>query len=121
MSWIKKFLAYFLGQAAYQYTFGQIKKRATLIYLKTLQAARRSLILTISVFFILQMMVLSFLGLVITGVWLMPLDDTQTKLYILFSFFGFAFFVPLIGLCFLLSDRVWFRLSGAEQLLKKSN
>lgn len=120
MNWVKKILSYLLGQLAYQYAFGQVKKKALLIYLKTLQATRRSFIAAIAVFCILQLMVFGFLGTVITAVWLLPLEDVNTKLYILLGFFGFLFLIPLIGLCIFLSERVWFRASGAEQLLKES-
>jgi Zn-dependent protease with chaperone function len=118
MGWLRKTFSYFLGQMAYQYAFGQVKKKAVLIYLKTLQAMRRSLIVTLIIFCFLQLMVLGFLGASVTAIWLLP-QDTNTKLYILLSFFALLFFVPFTALCFFLSEKMWFRFSGAEKLLKE--
>ncbi|MES2802315.1 MAG: hypothetical protein V4654_07470 [Bdellovibrionota bacterium] len=119
MSWLRKIFSYFLGQMAYQYAFGHVKKKAVLIYLKTLQAMRRSLMVALIIFCILQLMVLGFLGAVATAIWLLP-QDTNTKLYILLSFFAFLFIIPFVALCYIFSERLWFRLSGAEKLLKEA-
>lgn len=118
MHWLRKIFSYFLGQLAYQYAFKLAKQKAMLIYLKTLQAMRRSLLLAILVFCFLQIMIFSFFGLSITAIWLLPTQDLNTKLYILLGFFGFLFVVPALGFVYLLSERFWFRLSGAEQMLK---
>lgn len=120
MNWMRKIFSFFLSQMAYKYAFGQVKKKAILIYLKMLQATRRSIIIALLAFFTLQLMIFGFLGMVITGVWLLPLEDVNAKLYILLGFFGVLFLVPLIGLSIFLSERFWFRLSGAEQMLKDS-
>lgn len=118
MSWVRKIFSYFLGQMAYQFVFGQVKKKATLIYLKTLQAMRRSLVAALAVFCILQLMIFGFLGAVVTSIWLLP-HDVNTKLYFLLSFFAVIFILPFVALCFALSERLWFRLSGAEKILKE--
>lgn len=118
MGWLGKIFSYLLGQMAYQYAFGKVKKKAVLIYLKTLQAMRRSMLIAVLTFCFLQLMILGFLGTVVTAIWLSP-QDTTTKLYILLSFFAFLFFVPFIVLCVVFSQRVWFRVSGAEKLLKE--
>ncbi len=105
-----------LGQVAYQAVRGKIKQRALLIYLKALQAMRRSLILVVLVFIVLQVMVLSFFGAMFAAVWLWPEIDLTTKLWILFGVCGSLFLVPCAGLCLVFSDSVWFRLSGAKQM-----
>ena len=120
MSWLQKIFSYGLTQLAYQFAFKQVKRKAVLVYLKTLQAVRRSIIAAICVFFALQFMVFAFFGAVITGIWLLPVSDTSTKLCILLGFFGLLFILSTIGLCVFLSERHWFKLSGAEQLLKDS-
>ena len=102
---------------AYQYIFGQVKKKAVLIYLKTLQAVRRSLVAAILIICFLQLMIFGFLGLVLTVIWILP-ADLNTKIYILLGFFSFIFFVPLMAVCFFLSERLWFRKSGAENFIK---
>jgi TRAP-type C4-dicarboxylate transport system permease small subunit len=105
---------------AYQWVFKQAKRKAMLVYLKTLQAVRRSLIAAICVFFALQFIVFSFFGAVISGIWLLPVSDVSTKLYILLGFFALIFFIYTAGLCVLLSERQWFKLSGAEKILQDS-
>lgn len=117
MSWLGKTFSYFVGQMAYKFAFGQVKRKALLIYLKTLQAMRRSIILAFLIFCFIQLMVLGFLGTAVTAIWLLP-QDTNTKLYILLGFFAFLFTIPFLALCFILSERMWFRFSGAEKLLK---
>jgi hypothetical protein len=64
-------------------------------------------------------MVLGFLGFSITAIWLLPDQDTQVKLYYLLSFFGFLFFIPAIAFMYLFSDKIWYRVSGAEKILKE--
>lgn len=118
MGWLRKIFSYFLSQMAYQYAVGHVKKKAILIYLKTLQAMRRSLMVAVVAFCFLQVMIFGFLGSVVTAVWLLP-QDIDTKLYILLGFFAFMFVIPFIAICFFLSERMWFRLSGAEKLLKE--
>lgn len=118
MSWLRKIFSYFLGQMAYQFIFGRVKKKAVLIYLKTLQAMRRSLMVSLIVFCFLQLMVFGFLGAVVTAIWLLP-QDSNTKLLILLGFFAFLFIIPFVALCYFLSERLWFRISGAEKLLKE--
>lgn len=117
MGWLSKSAPYFLGQMAYQYAFGKVKTKAILIYLKTLQAMRRSLAVGLIVFCILQFMVFGFLGIIVTAIWLLP-EDTNAKLSILLGFFAVIFFVPFIALCYLLSERVWFRASGVKNLIE---
>ena len=105
---------------AFQFAFKKIKRKALLVYLKTLQAVRRSIIVAVCVFFALQIIVFSFFGVVVTGIWLLPVSETSTKLFILLGFFGLLMIVSTIGLCVFLSERHWLKLSGAEQLLKDS-
>ncbi|AZZ38137.1 hypothetical protein CIK05_15450 [Bdellovibrio sp. qaytius] len=118
MGFTRKIFSYFLSQMAYQYAFGKVKKKAVLIYLKALQAMRRSMLIAVMVFCFLQLMIFGFLGTVATAIWLMP-QDTNTKLYYLLGFFAFIFTVPFVALCFIFSEKLWFRISGAEKLLKE--
>lgn len=104
----------------YQYAFNQVKKKAILIYLKTLQATRRSIMIALLVFFTLQLMVFAFFGFAVTAIWLLPIPDVTTKLFMLLGFFSFIFLIPALALCFFLSERFWFRHSGVEQMLKNS-
>lgn len=118
MGWIRKIFSYFLSQMAAQYAIGQVKRKAILVYLKTLQAMRKSILLGLLIFCFIQMMVIGFFGSVVTAIFLLP-QDTDTKLYILLGFFGFLFMIPFVGLCIMLSEKMWYRFSGTEKLLEK--
>jgi hypothetical protein len=117
MHWVRKSLSFLISQMAYKFAFGQIRQRALLVYLKALQAARRSLMTAMALFFVLQLMVLGFIGTLVTAIWLWP-TDTETKLFTLLGIFGACFLIPLIALLFFFSERLWFKASGADQLLK---
>ena len=120
MTWVKQIISYFFGQLAYQFLFSQLKKKAILTYLKTLKIIRQSLLATILLLVALQLMTLGLIGVVITGVWLYPTEDLQTKLWILFALFSVLFLIPCLGLFLFFSEKTWLRFSGAEKLLEKT-
>lgn len=120
MSWILQIVVFLMKTLFYQHAFRQAKKTGLLTYLKILQVTRKSLILAVFLFFFLQMMFFGFIGLVVTGVWLWPTDDLHLKLWVLFGVFSFLFLVPALGLFFIFSDRMWFRLSGAKKMLEEA-
>ena len=107
-----------ISQLFYRFALNKVKRKAILVYLKTLQAARKSLIAAILIFATLQLMMLGLLGSLVVSVWLIPTDDLQTKLFILLGVFGSLFLVPVLLLVYFLSEKTWFRLSRAEELLK---
>ena len=121
MTWFKQILSYLLGQFAYQFFIKQVKKKAILTYLKTLKIIRQSLLATILLLVTLQLMSLGLVGLLVTGVWLFPVEDLHTKLWILFTLFSIIFLIPCLGLFLFFSEKTWLRLSGAEKLLSKNN
>lgn len=63
-------------------------------------------------------MVLGFVGAVVSGIWLLPVEDNTVRLWILFSTFSAFFLIPFIALLVLLSEKTWFKASGADELLK---
>lgn len=95
----------------------EAKKRTLVLYLKTLQITRRSLMAAILVFVILQMAVLGLMGALICGVLLLP-QDFETKLWILFGLFSLLFTLPLVAFSFILSESTWFKYSGAKDLIR---
>lgn len=117
MEWLFRLLSFLLKTLFYQYTFRRVKKSGLLVYLKALQIVRKSILLAVLLFFFLQIMLFGFVGMIVMGVWLWPTDDIQLKLWVLFGTFAFLFIVPVTGLCFALSDKVWYKMSGAEQLM----
>ena len=92
----------------------QIKRRGMLAYLRMLQVVRRSVVATIAVICVLQLMVIGAVGVFVTGV-LLTNQDPAAKLWILLAGFLFILAIPLIGLAIVLSERFWFKLSGAEK------
>ncbi len=121
ISWLGKLLSYSLGQAAYQYFFSQVRKKAVLTYLKTLKVVRQSLLAAVFILISLQLMIIGLVGALVSGVFLNPNLDIQTKLWILFSVFLLLFFIPCVGLLFFFSERRWLKISGAEKLLTDKN
>ena len=118
MDWLRKISEFFLRQLAYQYAIQRARRKMTLMYLKAVQAARRSLLAAILIFFVLQLMILGFLGAGITAIWLYPTPDLESKLYLLLAFFSILFLIPAVGLGIFFSERVWFRLSGAKEMVE---
>jgi CBS domain containing-hemolysin-like protein len=114
---MSKILTFFIRQLAFKYLFNQLRQRAVLIYLKTLQVTRQSLLIAIALFIMLQLMVFGFIGTVITAVWLWP-TSIENKLMSLLLIFAFLLVVPLFGLIFFFSERYWFKASGAAQMIK---
>jgi len=98
----------------------QLKRRGVLFYLKAVQGLRRGLAGSLAVFLFFQIMILSFVGAVVTGVLLLP-HDQNTKLLILFGVFAFSFGVPFVCLLVLFSEKIWFQVSGAEKMVKDLN
>jgi hypothetical protein len=109
-------LSFLLKTLSYNFAFQQAKKKGLLIYLKVLQIARKSLLFSFVIFLFLQTMILGFIGAVATGIWLLPVEDLKTKLWILFSTFGILFLIPLIIVMILFSERTWYKLSGLDKL-----
>lgn len=99
-----------------KFAVNKVRQRAMLAYLKVLQATRRSLIAAVSLFFFLQIMVLGFIGSVVTAVWLWG-PDLDSKLQILFIVFAACFLLPLLILFYIFSEGVWLKASGAAEIM----
>lgn len=100
-----------------QRLLSEAKRRSLIAYLRIVQGSRRALIGLILGIFVLQLMILAFVGALVSGVWLLDLD-TQTKLWILFGTSATLFLLPACLLIYAFSERVWFRASGAEQIVR---
>ena len=97
----------------------RLKTKGVLVYLRALQIVRMSLAGALALFLVLQLMVIGFVGAIATGVWLLP-QESEIKLWILFGVFAFFFVIPFAALLFVFSDRVWFEMSGARDLVERS-
>lgn len=120
MSWVFSLLSYVLRGYIYRFTMKSLRKKGLLIYLKFLQILRKSLLLAAVIFFALQMMLFGFMGALVSGIWLLPFESTEAKLTVLFVLFSLMFLVPFSCLFFLFSERLWYKVSGAEQLINPS-
>ncbi len=117
MDWLLRFISFLIKTLFYQYTFRRVKRSGLLVYLKALQLIRKSLLLMVFLFFFFQMMIFGMIGMIVFGVWLWPTQDLELKLWVLFGISSFLFLLPVAGLLFAFSDRVWFKLSGAQKLV----
>ena len=68
------------------------------------------------VFSILQMMIIGFIGTIIAGIFLLP-QDFESKVWILFFVFIGLFIIPFAVLIYALSEKIWYKASGADELL----
>ena len=112
---MKNFLIFIFKQLFLKFAFDTAKKKAVVIYLKVLQAARKSLLFAFIIFSFFQLMILGMIGSIATGVWLLPIDDQHIKLLILFVAFMLMFIIPIGLLSFFFSEKNWLKLSGAEK------
>lgn len=116
MSWIFEIASFLVRGFLYRQAVRQAEKKAILFLLKALQAARMSLAAALAVFFVIQLMIFGLIGAAVTGLWLMPWEQ-ETKLWVLFGVSAGLFLIPLGLLLVFFSERVWYRLSGAESLV----
>lgn len=72
--------------------------------------------LLLAAFLMLQIMVLAGFGTLITGFMLWDTDQTF-KLQLLFGIFLGLCGLPALALAVLFSERLWYKLSGAEKLV----
>lgn len=119
MAWIFDILYFIARSLFYKQAAKRAKVQGVLIYLKTLQVARLSLVGILVVFSLVQLILFGFVGALITGVWLLP-QDPQMKLEILFGIFVVLFVALLALLIFAFSEKIWYNLSGAEEMVEKN-
>ncbi len=113
-----KLISFFLKTISYQFAFEKAKRKSVLIYLKIVSAVRKSLILAILLFVTLQLMVIGMIGAIVSGVWLLPIEDHAVRIWILFSFFATLFLIPFIILVIAFSEKTWLKISRATELMK---
>jgi hypothetical protein len=103
-----------------QRTIIEAKKTGFLIYIKTLQVARKSLAGALLVFVLLQFLVSGFFGAVISIIFLLP-NDLETKLYLLLILCTGIFAMTLLGFIYVMSERVWYKAAKVDALLEELN
>jgi hypothetical protein len=116
MKWLIDILIFLFRTLVYRQAARGIQKKGVLFYLKSLQVIRKTLAGSIFVFLFLQTMVIGFIGSLVVGIFLLP-EDLNTKLWVLLGVFSAFFILPMICLIYIFSEKVWYRLSGAEQMM----
>jgi hypothetical protein len=96
-----------------RFAFTHFRRKGQIIYLRTLQAVRRSLLAAILFICCLQLIVIGFVGTFVAGV-LLTNEEPTVKLWILLAGFLTVLLLPIFGLTFLLSERTWYRYSGVS-------
>lgn len=117
MNWIVKILWMIIRNRAKARLMLSMRRQGVIAYLRTLQLTRKLIALALLSFFFLQSIVLAGVGALVTGVWLLDLDP-QAKLMTLFCVFTALFLFPIAGLIWLLSESLWYRVSGAKKLVE---
>lgn len=113
MNWLLRMIWIFWGKQA---LVRECKRRSLAVYLRAIRATRLSVIGLLATFLFLQLMMLAGVGALVTGFMLWE-KDFQAKLEILFWVFTGAFGLPAIALMILLSEWLWFRMSGASKMM----
>jgi hypothetical protein len=116
--WLKNPICYFFQALVVKAAWLQYQRQGVLIYLKSLQAIRRGVAGSLLVFLFLQTMILGLVGTSVAVVFLAVEDGTH-RLWALLGIFAVLFIVPLLTICYLMSERAWFRLSGAGPLVEQ--
>lgn len=112
-------LFFFIQNFLIKKFFKEAKTKGLLVYLNALQLARKSLLASFFIFTFLQLMIWGFIGAVISGILLLP-QDLETKIVILFGVCLGLFFIPLCILIYILSEKVWYKASGAEKIVEST-
>ncbi len=115
MNLIFRFVLFLLGNHAKARMLRDIRAKGVIFYLRAIQTSRLLLIGALTAFLVLQVMMISGFGMLLTGFWLWD-TEAATKVEILFWIFTGLFSVPFVLLLILLSERLWFRLSGAKDI-----
>lgn len=101
-----------------RWVINQTKKAGVLFYLRFLAMARQSLIGLILIIFAFQVLIFSVVGLVLTGIYLAPLES-EAKVWVLFGVCCFTLFVAAILMAYAFSEKTWLQYSGANEMIAK--
>lgn len=97
----------------------RLKLEGLKTYLKTLQVARLSAVGIVCLLVALQLMCLGLLVMVAAAVYLAPLAE-DVKLWVIFGTGAVLFTLPFLALTILLSERLWYHVSGAQEMVQKT-
>lgn len=97
--------------------WAQYKHERVLVYIKFLRVVRKGSAGYLLALFFLHSLVVGFFGSSVIIV-LLATEDPRTRLWALLAIFVTALLVSLGVIACLLSERVWFKASGAEKQVK---
>jgi hypothetical protein len=83
-----------------------------------MQGTRHALLAALLTFFFLQTIVFAAGGALVTGFWLWDYD-LHLKLQLAFGICLGMFFLPVLLLAVIFSERLWYRVSGAEKMVNE--
>ena len=114
---LRLLVSYFL-QREEKRIFQKTQAKGVLIYLKTLNGVRRSLMAAMLIFFIFQVVAFSFACMIGFGLWLLPWE-LETKLWVGFGLSATGFIVPILICAFVFQEKIWYKVSQADQWIDK--
>jgi hypothetical protein len=94
------------------------KKKGLLFYLRVLQGIRSSIIGIVALVLAFQLCILSFVGLVLTSLYLAPIES-ETKIWILLILCALIVVAVTTVLIYALSEKTWLKHSGVKDLVVK--
>lgn len=115
---IGRFLLFFFLQNEEKKLVKRTQVKGVLIYLKTVNNVRRSLMMGLGLIFAFQIVVFAFFGMMICGLWLTPIE-LETKIWIAFGVSSCLFLIPLAICLYCFQEKIWFKVSQAEQWIDK--
>jgi len=122
LNWLVRLILTLFGQHLKLKLVYEAKRKGLAAYMRAIQGTRRLMILVLVGALMLQLMMLSAVGALVTGFLLWD-HDFQAKIEILFWIFSAMFAVPAGLLTAIFSERLWYKASGAKRMmdeLKKS-
>jgi|GEM_PF-1152482 len=114
MTWLRRLLVWAFRMWGGKFAMTHMRRKGLIVYLRALQAIRKSVLVAIAFFCLIQLMLMGLVGTFVTGV-LLSNQEPASKLWILLAGFLIIFALPLIGLAFLFSERTWLKASGAQE------
>lgn len=118
MTWIWRILFFVAGEYLKGQLVTRAKRKGVIAYLHALQGTRRAVVIALAAFFIFHGILLAGFGALVTGMMLLNLEQ-RTMLEILFSIFLAMFLLPLLALMWAMSERLWYKASGAEKMVEE--
>jgi hypothetical protein len=117
LNWLLKLILRLFGQHLKFKAIYEVKRKGLAVYLRTVQGTRHVLLLVLVGVLVLQLMMLSAVGALVTGFLLLDYDY-EAKMRILFFVFCGMFAVPSVIFMIVFSERMWFKASGAEKMME---